>query len=267
MNLPIKLLTKFLVAVVMLMCLGVRAETGPVGVVVMHGKGGSPSRLVSDLASSLQGRGFQVENLDMPWSGRRTYDVNVAGAEAEVEAALGRLRAKGASKVFVAGHSQGGIFALYFGGKYKVDGVVAIAPGGNVASTLFREKLGDALSLARRAVDEGKGAEKIELSDYESSKGVFPVATNSASYLTWFDPEGAMNQTKAIKAINAGTPVLYIAPLNDYPALVRANGPLYELLPKHPLTQLYQPATSHLNAPASSAPVIGDWMTAVATSK
>lgn len=261
------LMIKFLATVFMLMCLSARADNGAIGVVVMHGKGGSPSRLVSDLASSLQGRGFQVENLDMPWSGRRGYDVNVAGAEAEVDAALGRLRSKGASKVFVAGHSQGGIFALHFGGKYKVDGVVAIAPGGNVASTLFREKLGDALSMARRNVDEGKGAEKVDLSDYESGKGTFTVATSSANYLTWFDPEGAMNQTKAIKAISAGTPVLYIAPLNDYPALVRANGPLYELLPKHPLTQLYQPATSHLNAPASSAQTIGDWMTAVAASK
>jgi pimeloyl-ACP methyl ester carboxylesterase len=258
---------KFLAAMVLLMCLSVQADTGAIGVVVMHGKGGSPSRFVSDLAYSLQRRGFQVENIEMPWSGRREYDVNVAGAEAEVESAISRLRTKGVNKVFVTGHSQGGIFALYFGSKYKVDGVVAIAPGGNVGNTVFREKLAEALSLARKNLDEGKGAEKVQLSDYEGGKGVYPVSTTSASYLTWFEPDGAMNQANAMKAFKAEVPVLYIAPVNDYPALARANGQLYELLPKHPLTQLYQPASSHLNAPASSAQAIGDWMSMVSGGK
>lgn len=94
------------------------AEANPmrIGVVLMHGKGGAPTRLVADLAASLESRGWLVANLEMPWSGRRDYDVEVGAAEREVETALQGLRDKGAQKLFVAGHSQGGVFALYFGG-------------------------------------------------------------------------------------------------------------------------------------------------------
>ena len=244
----------------------VQAQTPAIGVVVMHGKGGAPTKFVAELAAALQARGMQVANLEMPWSARRGYDVSVAAAEAEVDAALGSMRAKGATKLFVAGHSQGGIFALHFAGGHAVDGVVAIAPGGNVGSTVFHDKLGDMLAVARKAVDEGKGAESLRLADYEGGKGVYPVFTTPANYVQWFEPEGAMNQVRAIKAIPATTPVLYIAPTNDYPALVRANGALFAMLPAHAKTQLLEPASSHLNAPTASAAAIGDWLSAVATS-
>ena len=251
----------------LLLSLHAQADTATVGVVLMHGKGGSPGKFVNELASSLQGRGLQVANLEMPWSGRRGYDASVAAAEAEVEAAFTAMRDKGASKLFIAGHSQGGIFALYFAGKHRVDGAIAIAPGGNVGSPIFLEKLGSALALARQNVQDGKGAEKIQLSDFEGSKGVYPVLTTANNYLTWFEPDGAMNQVIALKSIQAQTPVLYIAPSNDYPALVRTNGQMYDLLAKHPLTRLYAPACTHLNAPTASAATIAEWISSVAEGK
>jgi predicted esterase len=86
----------------------------------MHGKGGSPTKYVSELASSLEGKGYLVANLEMAWSGRRNYDVSVSAAEKEVELALASLRSKGAQELFVAGHSQGGMFALHFGGNNRL---------------------------------------------------------------------------------------------------------------------------------------------------
>jgi len=62
----------------------------------MHGKGGSLARHVSDLASSLEKNGYLVANLEMPWSGRRDYDVSVSAAEKGVQSALAALRDKGA---------------------------------------------------------------------------------------------------------------------------------------------------------------------------
>ena len=81
----------------------------PIGVVVMHGKGGSPTKHVASLASALEQKGYLVANLEMPWSGNRQYDASVEAADKEVGAALDAMRAKGAKKVFVAGHSQGGL--------------------------------------------------------------------------------------------------------------------------------------------------------------
>ena len=87
----------------------------------MHGKGGRPTGYVANLAQTLEGKGYLVANLEMPWSGRRNYDVTVERGEQEVEAAVAGLRAKGAKKVFVSGHSQGGAFALHMAGRQGID--------------------------------------------------------------------------------------------------------------------------------------------------
>ena len=83
------------------------AQGDPIGIVVMHGKGGSPQRLVADFARALEGQGYLVANIEMPWSGKRNYDVPVAKGEEEVAAAVAGLRGRGAKKVFISGHSQG----------------------------------------------------------------------------------------------------------------------------------------------------------------
>jgi hypothetical protein len=87
------------------------------GVVLMHGKGGSPDKHVAGLANALRQQGVLVANLDMPWSGRREYDADVASAVTQVKDALETLRQQGARKLVVAGHSQGGLFALYLAGR------------------------------------------------------------------------------------------------------------------------------------------------------
>jgi esterase/lipase len=135
-----------------------RAQPPPrIGVVIMHGKGGSPAERVQPLAAALAAKGYLVANIEMPWSEGRSYDVTVADAASQVESSLDELRGKGATRLFVAGHSQGGLFALYFGGNHRVDGIVAIAPGGNVASPASRERLAASLLQARRLIAEGKG--------------------------------------------------------------------------------------------------------------
>lgn len=235
-----------------------------IGIVIMHGKGGSPAKHVSGLAESLENQGFIVANLEMPWSGRRDYDASVTVAEHEVEAALTSLRDKGAKKLFVAGHSQGGVFALYFGTKHVVDGVIAIAPGGNVGGDVFREKLGESVALANRLVTEGKAEEKTRLADFESAKGVYPVITTPAVYLTWFTPEGAMNQLNAVRNMNPSIPVLFIVPTNDYPGLTKVKQKMFDALPKNSLSRLYEPGASHLSAPSASFKEITEWTTAIA---
>ncbi len=249
-----------------LVSLNATAEThnGAIGFVLMHGKGCSP-QCVSDLANRLEQQGFLVANLEMPWSGRRDYDVTVQDAESEVEAALSSLRSKGAQKVFVAGHSQGGLFALYFGTKHPVDGIIAIAPGGNVSSPLFRQNLGESLELARKLLAEGKGEEKTRLLDFESSKGTYPIITTPKAYVGWFDPDGAMNQSKAVQSMSPTTPVLFIVPTRDYPGLLKVKQEMFDALPKNPHTKLYEPASSHTGAPSASVREIIDWASTIAS--
>jgi pimeloyl-ACP methyl ester carboxylesterase len=251
-------------ALLMLAPLAAVAQAEPIGIVIMHGKGGSPTGLVAGLASALEGKGFLVANLDMPWSGSRQYDVPVSRAEEEVAAALAGLRGQGAKKVFVAGHSQGGAFATHLAGRLAVDGVVVIAPGGNVDHYFFREKVRDPLARARELVADGKGNEPAKLEDFEGGKGLFPVVTAPAVYMTWFDMEGAMNMGRAARAVNPATPILWIVPTYELPGLRKTNIPMFRSLPAHPLTRLYEPDADHRGAPTASADEIARWTREVA---
>jgi pimeloyl-ACP methyl ester carboxylesterase len=226
----------------------------------MHGKGGSPTGLMSPLVQYLQEQGFVVLSLDMPWSGRRTYNADVAAAQVQVEEALNQLRAKAVTRVFLAGHSQGGVFALHLGGVLPVDGVIAIAPGGNVGSPIYAEKIGADRARAKEMLDAGLGAQVESFGDYEGSKGTSRVATSAANYWSWFDPQGAMNQERALRAIPASVPVLYLAPTQDYPALSRNNPYLFSLLAKNPLTRMETPVATHLQAPRDTAPRVSQWI-------
>jgi pimeloyl-ACP methyl ester carboxylesterase len=230
-----------------------------IGIVVMHGKGGEPSRLVGDLAASLANKGYVVANIEMPWSGQRHYDVSVTAAEKEVVSALDGLRSRGAKKLYVAGHSQGGVFALYFGTRHEVDGIVAIAPGGDVASDLFRDKLRKPVKQARKLVEEGKGGEEAKFFDFEGSRGAFPVVSTAANYLSWFDPKGAMNQKIAVKNMKPSVPVFYIVPKRDIPALLKVKNAMFRALPRHPRTRLHEPDSGHKDAPSASLEGIVNW--------
>lgn len=241
-----------------------QGANGTVGVVVMHGKGGSPQKHVTGLVSALEAKGFRVANLDMPWSGRRNYDVDVQSAENEVEAAIEKLRAQGATRFVVAGHSLGGLFALQYAGKHPVIGVVAMAPGGYANAKILIQKLGKSVSEARQLVASGKGAQPQTFDDYESAKGVYSVNCPSASYLSWFDPEGEMT-TKALTRLSPKIPVLFIVPTGDYPALRNPRQKLFDMLPKNKMTQLAEPESDHLGAPHASIGLITEWLSAVSS--
>lgn len=251
-----------LLAATLLAGLPALAQTG---IVIMHGKGGSPGGLVKPLADGLAQKSYLVANLEMPWSGRRNYDRDVAAAEQEVTAALKDLRGRGAKKVFVAGHSQGAVFALHYAAKHPLDGLIIIAPGGNVATTFYQKQIGASVARARSLVASGKGNEHGEFDEFEGGKGHWAVRTTAAVYLSWFDPDGAMNQQKSSRALPKSLPVLHVAPTSDYPALLRAKQTMFGDLPAHPLTRLYEPDADHRSAPAASVEEIVRWTTEVST--
>lgn len=238
-----------------------------IGIVLMHGKGGLPSRHVDGLASYLSGRGYQVANIEMPWSGRRDYDVSVEAAEVEAQNAFDALRAKGAKTMFVAGHSMGGLFAMVFATRRPVAGVIAIAPGGYVDVPIVRDKLGESVSRAQALIAEGKGDEKARFFDFEGARGLYPVVAAPNLYLSWFNPEGTMTIAGSIKKVPPTVPVLFIVPTNDHPGLRKAKDALFAEFPANPNTRLYEPSADHLGAPWAAREEIALWVTQVSRSQ
>lgn len=263
----IRVLVALLAAITcgMLMPAAAAQDAAPqIGIAVMHGKGGNPDGLTKPLSDGLAAQGFLVASLEMPWSKRRSYDSDVAAAEQEVSAALQALRARGAKKVFVAGHSQGAVFAIHYATRQKIDGLILIAPGGNVATGFYQGKVGGSVDRARKMVSAGKGAETAEFDEFEGGRGNWTVRTTAASYLSWFDPQGAMNQMQSSAALPKSLPVLHVAPTSDYPALLRAKQEMFDALPDHPLKKLYEPGSDHRNAPRDSVDEIARWIREVA---
>jgi hypothetical protein len=73
-----------------------------------------------------------------------------------------------------------------------------------------------------------------------------------------------MNQLKASRAMNPQVPVLFTAPKNDYPGLLRIKQMLFDALPRNALTRMYEPDSSHLDAPFASRDEIVRWTAEVA---
>lgn len=186
-----------------------------------------------------------------------------AAAEQEVESALDRLRAGAPGRCSWPATARAG-----FSRSTTAVGTRSTASsrwrGGNVGNQTFREKLGESVAQARQLVADGKGDERTRLLDFEGAKGSYPVLATPANYLRWFEPDGAMNQTHAIRNMNPAVPILFVAPRGDYPALARVKRAMFDVLPGHPLTELYEPDANHLGAPSASLDEILRWTKAVA---
>jgi len=240
------------------------ADAPKIGIVVMHGKGGAPDRFVNGLADELANRGYIVANLEMPWSRNREYDVDTSAADAQIDKAIVDMRAKGAQKIFVSGHSQGGAFAIHYGATHPIDGLIPIVPGGNPASNVFRNKLTKSVVKANKLVDAGKGDKRTSFNDFEGSKGLYSISTTPKIYLSWFSTESAMNYQSAIQDITEKLPVLFVEATGDYPGLHTYNIRLYDGMSRNKLTRLYEPDSNHVGAPQASIDEIAKWTAEVA---
>jgi hypothetical protein len=71
-------------------------------------------------------------------------------------------------------------------------------------------------------------------------------------------------QTSHSRAMNPQVPVLFIAPKNDYPGLLKIKQMMFDALPRNPLTRMYEPNSSHIDAPSASRDEIVRWTAEVA---
>ena len=69
----------------LLACAVAAAAANEVGVVLLHGKGGSPSGYVRELAVALQSKGHPVSAPAMPWAKDRIYDASFEEALGEID--------------------------------------------------------------------------------------------------------------------------------------------------------------------------------------
>ena len=145
-----------------------RALTG-YGIVVLHGKGGTPTTGIEGLTESLKAQGALVETPELPWSARRIYDATYDQAMDEIDVAVEKLKKAGAKKIAVVGHSLGANAAIGYAARRKgLTAVVALAPGHLPEAWALRARTSGAIATARKMIAagvskrtaEGEGLEK-----------------------------------------------------------------------------------------------------------
>ena len=239
---------------------GERAE---VGVVVIHGKWDMPHGHSSGLANYLSHEGFLVATPEMPWSGNRQYDKGVDGLLAELDKVTDELRAKGAKKIVLAGHSQGAAGGLYYASQRSLSGVVLIAAGGHPQSKVFMSHYQTSVSEAKTLVAQGKSDAMVSFSDLNTGNRSRTMRSTARIFLDYFDPEGPFNTFDNAEKIKPGTAVLVVIPGRETEWLKSMADKVLKKLPGAVKASRTEVDADHLGAPDAAKSAIRDWLLAL----
>lgn len=245
------LLSAMTVAAVVLLG-AARAEK--IGIVLLHGKQGTPEGNLTRLTARLEGAGFLLERPTLCWSRDRIYDKPFPQCLAEIDAAIAKLRGRGAEAIVVAGQSLGGVAALAYGARHDgLAGVVAIVPG-PPPSVARRPEIARELDRAKSLIAAGKGDERIRFADV--NQGAIAVAATPPIYVSFLDPEAETNILANTAKLHA--PLLWLAADQDNSPLTRETG--FGRAPPSPLNRYVLLHAGHFNAPDAAAGPMLDWL-------
>jgi len=231
-----------------------------IGIVLMHGKGGTPNRHIATLAASLKRAGLHVETPEMPWSKNRQFDKSYKDSMLEIDKAVNRLKSKGATRIVICGQSLGSNAALgYAARRAGLSGVIVIAPGHFQDVEGFQLKTGHSWNKARKMVDAGRGEEKGSFTDVNQG-GTSTRYTTANIFLSWFDPYGPANFPNNAANIRKGAALLWITGTRDRFAMMRGRAYAFDMAPENPKNKYVQIDANHLNTPTQSINVISEWL-------
>ncbi len=237
---------------------GLSAQAGePIGIVLMHGKTGQPGSMQT-LVDALEADGHAVDRPEMCWSRRRIYDLPYLECLRDAEAAVERLRKRGATRIMIAGQSLGANAALAFAAtRTGVAGAIAMATAHNPAQIARRPAIARSLAEARTLIAAGEGDVAATFSDVNVGRE-FSVRTTPKIYLSFFAPEGPADIPS--NAARVHVPLLWIAGDAD----PTQSGPQHAFaLARNSANRYVTVSADHLGTPAASSGAIISWLGAL----
>lgn len=232
-----------------------------IGIVLMHGKQGKPQdEALGGLAVSLETAGYLVDLPEMCWSQNRLYDATFVDCLADVDAAVARLKAKGARAIVVAGLSLGGSGALGYGARRSgLAGIIAMAPTPNTHFFINEPGMAEDFARARQLIADGRGDQRTEFTDWTRNNMGYYKFTASATpriFISFIDPDGPANML-----INAGhlkAPLLLVSGSND-PSQAQADR-LFAAAPANPLNRHVTVGSNHMGTAQAGIGAVLDWL-------
>ncbi len=241
-----------------LMLAGHAAQADKIGIVVMHGKLGTPigtggpggaPMIGGQLIAALKAAGYLVATPEMCWSRRRGFDKTFPDCLAEINPVVATLKAQGATAIVVSGLSLGGHAAIAYGATHAgLLGIIGFAPADDAARKARRPEIAEALERARALVAAGKGDERQSFTDINTGpQGSYRMAllTTPRIYLSFFDPQTGSIADKAAKLT---APLLWVAGNADPSQREAATSDFPRVAP-NPHNRFVTVTANHLTTP------------------
>jgi pimeloyl-ACP methyl ester carboxylesterase len=249
----------FFVLIVIFIVVPVCEAGSKIGIVLLHGKNGSPaSPSIVQLVNRLKFEGFVVIIPDMPYSKGRQYDKSYEDTMVEVDEAVAELKKLGANKIFIAGHSLGANVALYYATTRTVNGVLAIGPGHRPESPQSQKLFEESIDGANALIKEGKGEEHVWFQDSNQGKN-YKVKVTANIYLSWFAPEGHAVMPKNAALLKSGT-ALFLAVGTQDRIFKEGSAYIFDRAPANVNNKYFVVNSDHLDTPKDAAEEIVTWL-------
>jgi len=229
-----------------------------VGVVYLHGKGAWPGAADGGILSTLAEEGALVATPEMPWSFKRKYGATYEQAMAEVDAAAAGLKAKGATRIVVMGHSLGANAAIGYAARHPdLAAVVALAPGHLPEAEGLRSHTQEAIAEAKQLVAAGQGDVPRRFPDMAQGIPLTATATPLV-YLSMFDPDGPAVIPKNAEAMGP-VPLLWVVGTLD-PIARRGPDYAFKFGAKNPKSRYIEVFAGHLTTPLAARSQVVEWI-------
>ena len=240
------------------------AHADALGVVLIHGKQGSPdARHLAYISQQIESAGFLLDRPTMCWSRTRIYDQALTDCMADIDAAIARLKSRGATSIVVAGHSLGGLGALLYGAMHQnLRGIIALAPAPPPRAA-NRPELAQSVQRAQTLIAAGHGDEAQIFTDTNTGpRGVITIEVRATPkvFLSFYDMSGAANLVTDATQVKA--PVLWISGTRDPSQIARETG--FDRMPTNPLNRYLQIDAGHIDTPEAAANAVVAWLKDVA---
>ena len=233
-----------------------------VGVVYLHGKAPGRARSTAASSSSLEDEGALVAKPEMPWSFHRRYAATYDQAMGEIDAAVAGLKAKGATRIVIIGHSLGANAAIGYAARHPdLAGVVALAPGIFRKPSSMRSFVADAVARAKELIAAGQGNVPQVFPDMAQDIPLTTTATPIV-YLSMFDPDGPAVIPKNAAIMGAAAhpvPLLWVVGKLDP---IDRRGPEYAFnaAAKNPKSKYIEVFAGHLTTPVVARRQVVEWI-------
>lgn len=239
----------------------VRAQSD-IGVILMHGKQAPPGSF-ADMAAQLRAKGAKAVAPHMPWARGQweSISVTVEAVHVQIDGMVAQLRAQGARRIVVGGHSIGANVALsYAARRGNVAGVVMIAPGHS--PIFYQRSMPDVRAALERAsgmVQAGQGGQRFSGPDNNQGR-TFSISTTAEAYVSWMSPQGLASMQAQAPRLAPRIPVLMLIGSRD-PGFATAQSTIYQPAAKHAYSKYVAiQGGDHLSVLGAAGNYVSEWL-------